>query len=359
MKRYAFIDWYRGLACVLMFQTHAYDSWTAAAFHRGPFWQVSNWQLGGMPSRLFLFLAGVSLMLRYDGERRRGTQLSLARSSAARRGLEVLGLGLLFRVFEWLMGGAPLYLWREMLRVDILNCIGVSLALSAYVMAPRDLDPARPLWRALSRPLLLSALIVTLTPWLEELPLPTWAPRPLTSYVLGQRPMAFFPILPWLSYVLSGCAAGVVWIRARDQLGRVMWATAALGVGLTLLGQYAFRMPWALYRTAAGGVVINTPTSYLYRTGLALLLAAVSYAVVQRLPKDRPSALRVLGQTSLFAYWVHVEMVYGHLSDPIKGRLTPGQASAWLLLLCVVMVLLCQLRLRLRFPQRSNVQLST
>ena len=28
-QRFGFIDWYRGLACVLMFQTHAYDAWTA------------------------------------------------------------------------------------------------------------------------------------------------------------------------------------------------------------------------------------------------------------------------------------------------------------------------------------------
>ena len=27
MKRLSYIDWMRGLACVLMFQTHCYDSW--------------------------------------------------------------------------------------------------------------------------------------------------------------------------------------------------------------------------------------------------------------------------------------------------------------------------------------------
>jgi uncharacterized membrane protein len=57
-SRLAYIDWMRGLACVLMFQTHCYDSWLSAGARQGRFFMYS--QLGGtFPAPLFIFLAGI------------------------------------------------------------------------------------------------------------------------------------------------------------------------------------------------------------------------------------------------------------------------------------------------------------
>src|SRR5437868_14608086 len=62
MSRLAYIDWMRGLACVLMFQTHCYDSWLSPAARQSHFFMYS--QLGGtFPAPLFLFLAGISFAL--------------------------------------------------------------------------------------------------------------------------------------------------------------------------------------------------------------------------------------------------------------------------------------------------------
>src|SRR5438874_7019432 len=62
-SRLAYIDWMRGLACVLMFQTHCYDSWLSPAARKSS--SLINWsQLGGtLPAPLFIFLAGVSFAL--------------------------------------------------------------------------------------------------------------------------------------------------------------------------------------------------------------------------------------------------------------------------------------------------------
>ena len=49
----------RGLACLLMFQTHCYDSWLGGDARKSAFLTWS--QLGGtLPAPLFLFLAGIS-----------------------------------------------------------------------------------------------------------------------------------------------------------------------------------------------------------------------------------------------------------------------------------------------------------
>src|SRR2546425_9886528 len=58
-SRLAYIDWMRGLACVLMFQTHCYDSWLSPAARQSKLFMYS--QIGGtFPAPLFLFLAGIS-----------------------------------------------------------------------------------------------------------------------------------------------------------------------------------------------------------------------------------------------------------------------------------------------------------
>ena len=61
-QRLAFLDWTRGLACVLMFQTHGYDAWLSESVRHTSFFGLS--QLAGtLPAPLFLFASGLSLAL--------------------------------------------------------------------------------------------------------------------------------------------------------------------------------------------------------------------------------------------------------------------------------------------------------
>ena len=123
--RLAYIDWMRGLACLLMFQTHCYDSWLGGAARDTSFIRWS--QLGGtLPAPLFLFLAGISFALVTDKLRRKGASPNEIAATTIRRGGEIFGLGLLFRVQEFLLG-QPWSPWTDLLRVDVLNVIGLSM----------------------------------------------------------------------------------------------------------------------------------------------------------------------------------------------------------------------------------------
>src|SRR5579872_5840679 len=126
-QRIAYIDWMRGLACVLMFQTHCYDSWLDPASRKTTFFMWS--QLGGtLPAPLFLFLAGISVALVTDKLTRKGLPPNQIARTIIRRGTEILGFGLLFRLQEYIIawGWAPK---SDLLRVDILNTIGASMML--------------------------------------------------------------------------------------------------------------------------------------------------------------------------------------------------------------------------------------
>jgi fucose 4-O-acetylase-like acetyltransferase len=69
---------------------------------------------------------------------------------------------------------------------------------------------------------------------------------------------------------------------------------------------------------------------------LALALAFAWEARPGGLAKWSP--VQQLGRTSLFIYWIHVEMVYGLISLPLHHRLTIGQAWAACGLFCIFML---------------------
>src|ERR1700745_498111 len=185
-NRLAYIDWMRGLACLLMFQTHCYDSWLGAEERKSTFFMWS--QLGGtLPAPLFLFLAGISFAIVVDKLRQKHLAASQIARTTIWRGAEIFGLGLLFRVQEYLIawGWAP---GSDLFRVDILNTIGIYMILmgvscGAVLLAagkarqPRLVLAGAEAATALTIPLL--------TPLLWTTWRPRWLPWPFESYVNG------------------------------------------------------------------------------------------------------------------------------------------------------------------------------
>src|SRR5271165_4301440 len=128
-SRFAWIDWMRGLACILMFQTHCYDAWLGGDARNSGFFKASQ-LLGTLPAPLFLFLAGVSFALVTGKLVRKNLSPAGISRTMFWRGAEIFGFGLLFRLQEFLIawGWAP---WSDLLRVDVLNIIGLSMMLMA------------------------------------------------------------------------------------------------------------------------------------------------------------------------------------------------------------------------------------
>ncbi len=115
---------------MVMFQTHCYDAWLGGEARKSTFFVWSQ-VAGTLPAPLFLFLAGISLALMTNKLRKKNPSSPIG-MTMIRRGAEILGLGVLFRVQEFVIawGWAP---WSDLLRVDVLNIIGVSLMLVGAV----------------------------------------------------------------------------------------------------------------------------------------------------------------------------------------------------------------------------------
>jgi len=128
------VDWLRGLAVVLMIETHLYGYWTSPAARATTLFQETRWP-GGLPFRMFLLLAGVSMAIKFEGQVARGVERSAMVRGGVKRGFEVLLLAYAFRLQEYVL--SFFWDWRDLLRVDILNTIGASMMLAAPLCAPR------------------------------------------------------------------------------------------------------------------------------------------------------------------------------------------------------------------------------
>src|SRR5690348_11990651 len=131
VKRYPFLDWTRGLAVVIMIQCHAFNSFTRLDLHDTSGYVLTQF-VGGMAAPLFLFMAGMTFGFLMEGLEARGVASTRRWWTSMRRAGYVLALAYAFRLTNWL-GSFPNGSLEDLTKVDILNCMGLALALFSTV----------------------------------------------------------------------------------------------------------------------------------------------------------------------------------------------------------------------------------
>ncbi|PWU06414.1 MAG: hypothetical protein C5B51_12550 [Terriglobia bacterium] len=343
LKRFAFLDWMRGLAVLIMIQCHAFNSFTRLDLRQSGSYMLTQF-IGGMAAPLFLFMAGMTAgfqMESLEARKRRRVDRWVA---ALRRAVYILFIAYLFRFTNWL-GSLPKPSMDDFLKVDILNCMGLAMLVFA---AAALFDFHQRL-----RITVLGALAVAaVAPVMSGLDWSGVAPV-LRDYLVPSPNRGRFAFFPCAAYLGFGIAAGSIVKRtAVERMDRMMQWAVLLGFVLVFGAQYFASVPYSIYANA--DFWRNSPALILIRVGIALLLLAGAYVWTEFCTKSGWSWMQNLGKTSLMVYWVHVMLVYGSLADPLKGSLTVPLAAVVTLLVIVLMVLLAELRLRwkLRYGER-------
>jgi len=346
MTRLAYIDWMRGLACVLMFQTHCYDSWLSPAARKSS--SLIIWsQLGGtLPAPLFIFLAGVSFALVTERLREKGVERHAIAKQTILRGAEIFGMGLLFRAQEFVLG-YPWSPWTDLLRVDVLNILGLSMMLMGVLCwATGDGAVAVARMHTLVGGVFLAAVVAIVTPPLWTTHRPKFLPWPVESYINGvhvfDKPQPWlFPLFPWSAFAFVGLATGFYLFSdfAKRKQGLAFAALGGTGIVAgflsTVLDSSSFRL-YAVY-----DYWHSSPNYFLMRSGILLTILFLVYAWCRwGFAQKGFSPVIQLGNTSLLVYWVHIEFVYGRFSILPKGQCGALKATAGLLTIFLAMVLL-------------------
>jgi uncharacterized membrane protein len=376
-SRIEHVDVLRGLAVIFMILLHTADGWLLPELKLGASWQLIR-VFGGLAAPLFLALAGLSLGLKWGprtmAERHAGLWAD------AGRGLSIWVLGYLMRVQMWFVDGGgykqltawigalglllayglayrtftklgqpgtswPSFgrtlmfsvvlatatlLWLAprvpptrlagLLRVDVLQAIGMSLALLClWARAPLS-------HRALGALLLGTGLAIALASGTTHAWLPGSLPPALAAYLgnwetpAGQPRIAMFPLLPWFAYASVGAALGLYWGALRKRgtpiLRSVVTLTAA-GAALALVSYESSAHVQSWLKAAPDIVQL---VRVLYRVGVSCVLAGAAYALAISPFASSPPvrALVTLGRESMLVYWVHLEFCFGAAGTALR-----------------------------------------
>ena len=330
MDRRRYIDWARGIAVLIMIEAHALDAWTRPA-DRAHLTFGYLMLLGGFAAPMFLWLAGLGLVLSAERLLAKTGQRRDAARAVIQRGAEIFILAFLFRIQAFIVSpGSSLV---TIFRVDILNVMGPAMALAGVVWAIGGN------WRGAAVASSLAAIFLAMvTPivrqaaWVNELPIWTqWYLRPSGEHTT-------FTLLPWAGFLFAGAAYGSILARPQGLWTeqKVVALLTMAGLFLIALGLIAAQQP-PIY--AVSNFWTSSPTYFAVRTGILMLSLGLLF-VLSPLEAWLPRVLGILakfGRNSLFIYWIHVELVYGYATWIIHRKLPVWVAALVYLSFCAAM----------------------
>jgi len=330
-SRRAYLDWLRGVAVLCMIEWHVLASWTTAGDRTGDTWAVIQ-LIGGFAAPLFLFLAGLAVPFAIESGIARGRSAAEAAWAVQKRGWQVFLIAHLFRLQSFITN--PGALFSSIFKPDILNILGLGLAGAAWLTGKlRRADGSIRRNGFLAG----AAVILILTPWARVWWWPTLLHPRFEAYIRKVGNYGVFELFPWIALVLAGAYVGSLMVAqkdpARDSLLHHQFAAA--GITLAAIGfLFAYTIPlphkvaWA----------IEPWPLFLIQVGSMTAAIRIAWGLFRYRWVERTSGPLVLfGRTSLFVYWVHIELSFGFLSYPLHGALPLGWAAVGFVLMTVAM----------------------
>lgn len=293
-ERIQAFDWLRGVAVLVMIQTHCLGlllpSLAGTPFH------VQLVAIDGLVAPSFIFSAGFALALVQVRAARAGKREGQVKKSA-KRITEVLLVASLINAIWFPFLREP----KWFLRIDILHCIAISLFALLPLLATLAAKPKVLRWVTLG----VALAIFGVSPLGEQV---TGFPSLFLNTNFGwldDTTGASFPLLPWSGYVFLGASFGAT--VGGMQRERELWAWLGLLIGLGGLMWWQSKVFNDLYPTHHFWV--TNPANAAHRWTRVLVLVALFRLLERRWPplaKTKPFTwLAAFGGASLSAYFFH------------------------------------------------------
>ncbi len=305
------IDWLRGLSVLFMIQCHALFLLTPEL--RAGIWAKRLLKIDSLVAPAFIFSAGFATALLMVRSAASGTLRQRIPRNLRRIG-EVLAVATLVNWAWFPLLREPKWL----LRMDILQCVGVCLLIVLPVAAALASRP--PALLAVS--FLLALAVFAVAPLGEQVTGP-WAT------LTNKSDFAPFPLLPWLGFAWLGAFAGTVagaWGRAG--LARALVLLTGLGIVGTLAADFLFRLypPHRFF--------VSNPADSAARFAWVCAVLLGLLWLEGRLPMDAPPSrlrrfIEVFGTSSLSAYFFHEMLLFYRIGGVFSFTRFWGDRSGW------------------------------
>ena len=181
-----------------MLQGHVFQSFLRDDLRNGGPYMWSQF-VGGMPPAVFLFLLGVTFAFLMDSQEKKGVAAGGRFYAALKRSGYLFAAAFAFRLQMWLfsIGRSP---WTDLLRVDILNCMGLALLVLAPMAVFRTEERVRHC-AILGLAIAAAAPVISAMDW-------SGAPEVVRNYLIPDH--NFFGFFPWAAFVAFGISAGSI-----------------------------------------------------------------------------------------------------------------------------------------------------
>lgn len=325
-KRYLFIDLFRGFAVIKMIEGHvvrALISPEILFFTVNPFITF----LDGLTGPAFLFISGVSFAIVLKRHKEDFLSLNKKFFSRVKRVLFIIFVGYwlhlpFFSLRKTLSSGEDIM--REFLKIDILQCIGVSLLLLQilFVFLKRE---------NLFNWFVFAGIIAIIfsTPFVLQFDFP-FLPLSIESYFkqypISGNYLSIYPLFHWSAYVFSGylVASLLFSFMEKDKERNFLLILMLTGALLYFTGSRSGKFFQGIY-----GNYFNfwygSPNIFFMRTGVLFVIFGLLYFLEKIfIPVSGP--IKTLGMESLHAYWLHLVLLFGSvLPIPTLVKIFPDK----------------------------------
>jgi uncharacterized membrane protein len=287
-----------------------------------------------MPPAIFLFLTGITFAFLMNSQERKPLTSWQRIWSALKRARYLFLIAFLFRIQLYVFG-FPTSPADQLLKVDILNCMGLAMVIFAPMAVFSTLERIR-----LS--IVLGCVVAGLAPVVSMID-PNAVPGIVRSYFFPSTTQ--FGFFPWAAFLAFGMAAGsILRVTKHEDLSKVVLWFLGVGVILVTLAKEFSGLPYSIY--SKSDFWLNSPALIFIKTGVVLCALAIAYAWVHSTSLEKWSIFRQLGTTSLLVYWVHIELVYGRWFGIWKEALSVPQVLTFTAVLIAAMTGLSILQTR-------------
>jgi len=346
------IDVARGLAVILMIQTHAYDGYVRADL-RSSFAYLCTRFLAVLPLPTFLLLAGTGLALRAASAVKRGESASVVRAEFVRRGFEIVAVGYLLNLVLGVLEGATDV--ETYLRVDVLHAIGFSIVLASTLVGNGSAPPSgrRLVVVGVGLVLAMSAAVLPLTKLARTTRTTTGPLGYLVGIFVEVPHVTRMPVVPLAAFLGVGLVFGAIVLerpRSRTFYALVAVVSAAVAVASFLAMNAVVARVGGRFDRTHPAILLNI----VELAARSVALVSLVLAIDPRSSSGVARGLALLGRHSLLAYAVHLPFVYGRIPRPIARSCSMPEASLALALVLALTGLVVFLRERIERRLRDS-----
>ncbi|TFG79655.1 MAG: DUF1624 domain-containing protein [Chrysiogenales bacterium] len=298
IRRVDAVDLFRFFVLFFMIQGHLFRAYLLPSI-RQEYWYKIHEVLHGFVAPGFLFAAGFAAFLSFHNKRQNYLHLDRAFFKRLRRILFVIAVGYwihlpfftLRKTVRFLLMGKA----NDFLRVDILQCIGVSLLLFTILAVLLKNEKLVVLFSALA-----GTLFFLLPETVKGIRLHP-AVDPYFNYNVSM-----FPVFPWAGFLCIGIVMAYIYSVLKKEIFFKL---------LLLSGILLF--PWFFFLPVKGLVKTElTLTGNMNKTGGIFLLLWISYWLLRRFGGRFLQILKRAGTESLFVYVLHLFIIFNSIFRP-------------------------------------------